>query len=249
MNRLIYFFYFLFIIFYSPSTSFGQTGSDTIIIIQKPPVVVRKLLYIEEEVKPSHKFIEFFVNPFDNFNYYDVCKDCQKYLVKLKEVTKPTFGYSAGTNFIFMKKHLFTGLGVTYTNVRETFNYPGINKSTNSFKYLDLQISGGYRMNSKRLSVVITGGGIISSMLSLKGKTISEDDTISCVDIKSQQQFKKTSYSLTLSLKVIYELGYKVSIVVEPFYRGNISSLTKREELYIVQRNFFGSKVGLMYAF
>jgi hypothetical protein len=257
MNQLICFSSFLFFIIFSISVSFGQTdppqnppeeSADTI-IIQKSPVVVRKPLIIEEEVKPSNKFLEVFVSPFDNMNYYKVCPDCGDYLVKLKEVTKPAPGYSAGANFVFMNKHLFTSLGITYTNVRETFNYPGINKSINSFKYLDLHISGGYRIKSNRLSVVINGGGIISSMISLKGHTISEADTISSVDIKNQQQFRKTSYSLTLGLKFIYELGYKVSIVVEPVYCGNISSLTKRDELYVVQRNFLGSKLGLLYAF
>jgi hypothetical protein len=253
-----YLFCFLFLISFPVACLFGQTdqpekntpleSSDTI-IIKKSPVIVRKVLYIEEEVKPSDKFVEVFVNPFGNFNYYDVCEDCKNYLTKLKEVTKPTLGYSIGANYIYMKKHFFSGAGIAYTNVREIFNYPGATKSINSFQYLDLNLSGGYRIKFNRLSVVITGGGIMSHMLSLKGNAISEADTISMVDIKSQRQFRKNSYALSFSIKFIYELSYKLSILAEPFYRGDITSITQKSELYVEQRNFLGSKLGVLYAF
>jgi hypothetical protein len=258
MNHLNHFLIYTFSILFPVSALYSQTdteeknvpseSADTV-IIRKTPVVIRKLLYIEEEVKPSTRFIEVFGSVSNNFNYYRVCKDCQTYLVKLKEATKPTFSYSGGANFIFMNKHLFTNLGVAYTNAREVFNYPGIKKSINNFNYLDLNISGGYRIKSKGLSVVIAGGGIVSQLLSLKGNTISETDTISMVDIKSQQQFKKTSYGLTFSLKFIYEISYTLSVVVEPYYRGDITSITRRDELYVQQRNFVGGKIGLLYGF
>jgi hypothetical protein len=253
-----HFFYVLYFIFFSFSGLFGQTNpsndnlplesNDTVIIL-KTPVVVRKVLYIEEEVKLSTFFVEVFASPFQNFNYYNVCENCKPYLVKLKETTKPTLGYSAGANLMYMNKHLYSSVGVAHTNVREIFNYPGLSKSINNFNYLDINLSGGYRMKSKRLSVIITGGGIMSQLLSLKGNTISEADTNSMVDIRSQNQFRKTSYSFTLSLKLIYELSYKFSILAEPFYRGDITSITQRKELYAEQRNFLGTKLGVVYAF
>jgi hypothetical protein len=255
MNHLFNFFlFFLFPI----SVLFGQTNpsesnvpveSNDTVIIQKVPVVVRKVLYIEEEVKPSNKYIEVFASSFENTNYYKVCEDCKEYLTRLKETTKPTLGYSAGANFIFMKKHLFASTGASYTTVRETFNYPGTTKSINDFNYLDVNLTGGYRIKKNGLSVIMSGGPVMSYLLSLKGNTISEADTISMVDLTSQHQFRKTSYSLALGIKFVYELSYKLSFFVEPFYRGNITSITQKKELYVVQRNFMGGKLGFVYAF
>ncbi|HXA00958.1 MAG TPA: hypothetical protein VNW99_03160, partial [Cytophagaceae bacterium] len=155
--------------------------------------------------------------------------------------------YSLGLNFIYSYKSFTIIPGLSFTTIRDHFNFNGI-KAINSFNYLESSLMLGYKINRKKVCVIPLIGPSISVQESLHGKTISEQNYSEVVDIQSINRFSKFTYNMNAGIKIIFNPANKFTYSVEPFYRWNLKTITQSNMLYVEQRNFIGLRFGLIYS-
>jgi len=255
-------FTFLFTIFFIFLTSIcnAQIISDTLedveevdtVVIYKEPVIIKKEIYISSPQKSFSKYINVFIASMYNFNYFKVCTSCAGFKDNMNNATSQRLNYSFGAGLYFNKRKLLYSLGITYTIMKEHFNpiRSGDSISTiNKFQYLDLDFSLGYKLHRNKMMYVISVGGIASYLLNTNGKTFSETIDSSVVNLKSVTRFRSVSFSAMVGIKFIYKLNERVNMYTEPFYRGNILSITRPNSIYVQYRNLAGLRFGLFYSF
>ncbi|MFL5729070.1 MAG: hypothetical protein ACJ75J_06230 [Cytophagaceae bacterium] len=224
---------------------------DSIVIINKDPVIIKRNIYLksEETTKRIKKGIAVYAIPLSYFSYYNACAECMSYLSLVKSTTHPAFSYSLGADFHLQKKNIFLETGLSYTNFREKFNYTFSDttyKSINQFGYLNLKLNSGYALNIGKMKLLVSGGIIRGSLLNWKGTGISKSDSSLVGNLKSVRSYRNVVYSLSAEVKVIYKVSDYLSGFAGPYYQGDICSVTERKENIVQQRNSIGVKMGLI---
>jgi hypothetical protein len=230
------------------SAAVDEGYTDTI-VINKDPYILKKTIYVNtSKVKKVKAYFEIFFLPlYNNYNYFKVCQDCKDYLANLKQAQSKALSYSLGLNFIYSYKSFTIIPGLSFTTIREHFNFNGI-KAINSFNYLESSLMLGFKINRKKVCVIPLIGPGISLQKSLRGKTISEQNYSEVVDIQNMNRFSRFSYTMDGGVKIIFNPANKFTYSIEPFYRWNLKTITRSNMIYVEQRNFIGLRFGIIYS-
>lgn len=256
-------FYFLgFILFFLSNLGKGQTIDsieveeeiiDTV-IIKKGQVVIKQTYYLEDTIKKSRKpkVIETFINSGSYSNYYSTCTYCASYTDKIKASTTPVLSYGIGINTsIFLKRFVFL-LGVNYNSYRERFKYTdSFNVSynnINSLNYLGINVGGGVNLlTAKKVSLqVISEAGIVR-LLTSRGKTISPVGNGEVINNNSSTFYSKYNYILMGGIKVYYKITSEISCWLQPYFQGDLWTVTNSTHPFLQQKAFMGSRLGVAY--
>lgn len=234
-----------------------NTGSDEQIIdtvvIYKEPVILTKTVYFEEEKKERNNslWLVFDASPVYTINHFRACPGFETYLDKLKETTSSSWGYSFGANIVFLYKNLFLSTGIGYLAFREKFIYQSSavrTNQTNIFHYANVPLLIGYRMvNTKKFQAIVSGGAIIGKLLSVRGKTISEDDLSVIQDIDDVRKYSSYNYQGTVKLKFVYGVSTSVLVGIEPYYFADLRSITRSLEPFTQLRNNLAINANLIF--
>lgn len=234
------------------STGENEELIDTV-VIYKDPIVVKKTVYYEEEVKKSKNgvWVELIASPFYTINYHLACPGYETYLGELNKSTSPLPGYSFGVNLLFFYKNLLLTTGVGYASFREKFRYQSSTESfnlTNAYQYANIPLLVGYRiLNKGEFQAIVSGGAIIGKLLSVKGKTHSEEDVAEIKDIDDVRKYYSYNYQGVAKFKLIYRVSHSIHAGVEPCYFADIRSITPGLEPFIQHRNNLGLSANLIF--
>ncbi|MBO9699471.1 MAG: hypothetical protein J7604_04630 [Sporocytophaga sp.] len=232
------------------STNLSTEEEVDTVIIKKADYIIRKEVYIDEP-QGNSRFLTVYGAPVYYTSYYDVCQDCKDFLTNQKKAIDPLLSYRVGLNLTFKKKKIYITPGLAFTSIREGFV---ANDSLdhfdliNHYNYLDVSLAAGYKLGNGKLSCIIQGYGIVSRLMEAEGKIISTKNFKSVIPIKTDN-FKTYVFSLGVGLRFGYNLSERLQLIVEPGYRGNITTVTKSKTPYIQQRNLFSAEMGVSYAF
>ncbi|GAL82783.1 hypothetical protein MYP_9 [Sporocytophaga myxococcoides] len=232
------------------TTNLSTEDEVDTVIIKKADYVIRKEVYIDEP-KEYTRFLTIYGAPVYYSSYYDVCEDCKDFLTNQKRAADPLLSYRIGLNLSFTKEKIYITPGVAFTSVRERFIAGDFSEQynlVNHYNYLDVSLAAGYKVGDGKLNCVIQGYGVVSRLIEAEGKIISTKDFTSVNSIKTDN-FKTYVFSLGLGFRLGYKLSERLQLIVEPGYRGNISTVIKSKTPYVQQRNFFSTEIGLSFAF
>jgi len=261
MNYKVAFFYLLLLAYHNttaqtnPSTEKQEDNVDTV-FIDKDPLVIRETVYVNKkneknEEQTNGSYLELYFSALYNFySYYNICPSCETYFANLKNSISPALSYSVGSNYIYMKKHLYLSAGAEYITIRENFknqindqNYSLIN----SYNYGNIIVTTGYKLQKGRFIIIPEAGVSVGYHLSSSGKTISESNDTTVVDINNKQRLMDFSYNLVAGIKLLYRASDRIYFSTEPIYTANLRNVISWNEYYTEQRNFLGIRVGLVY--
>ncbi len=231
------------------TTKYSTEDDVDTIIIKKADYIIRKEVYIDEP-KEYSKFLIIYGAPVYHLSYYDVCEDCKDFLTNQKNATDPLLSYKIGLNLSFERKKIYISPGVAFTSIRERFIVSDSLEQfnlINHYNYLDVSLAAGYKIGNGKLSCIVQGYGVASRLLGADGKIFSTNDFTSVNPITNN--FKTYVFSLGLGIRLAYQLSERLQFIIEPGYRGNITTVTKSKKPYIQQRNLFSTDIGLSYAF
>lgn len=233
----------------------SEDDVDTV-FIDKAPLVIRETVYVNKKENKNEEqltgsYLELYFSSLYNFyNYYNICPSCETYFTNLKNSITPALSYAIGSNYMYMKKHLYLAAGAEYTIIRDGFhnqlnsqNYSLTNKSN----YGGIILSAGYKLQKGKLAIIPQVGLSAAYHLSSSGKTISELNDTTVVDINSQKRFSNSSYNIVAGFKVLYRASDRIYFSTEPFYTANLKNVISWNENYTEQRNFLGLRIGLVY--
>ncbi len=230
--------------------------ADTIVIYNEP-VIIRKSIYIpppKAERKDKKIFLQAGMAAFYNIPKYSSCDCYANYFDLYKKSTKSSLSYDFQGSITYLFKRLYTDLGVGYTMHRTSFQHNIVDSadnrtSHNSYNYLNVFANVGYRIRKNKFSFIPTTGIYFNNMISIKGESIQmlPDSTFKISDIGEAIYLRKNIFSVSGSIKILYQLSYRLHILAEPFYRYEISSATEIPGLFYEQKNSMGLRVGLLY--
>lgn len=232
------------------STNLSSEEEVDTIIVKKEDYIIRKEVYIDEPQEYS-RFLTVYGAPVYYTSYYDVCQDCKDFLTNQKKAIDPLLSYRVGLNLSFSKKKIYLTPGIAFTSIRERFVASDSSDQfdlVNHYNYLDVSLAAGYKLGKGKLSCIIQGYGIVSRLIEAEGKIISTEDFQS-VNLIKTNNFKTYVFSFGVGFRFGYNLSERLQLVVEPGYRGNITTVTKSKTPYVQQRNLFSTEIGVSYAF
>ncbi len=228
---------------------------DTV-FIDKDPLVIRETVYVNKkekknEVQLSGSYLELYFSALYNYySYYNVCPSCETYFANLNNSVSPALSYSIGTNYMYMKKHLYLSAGAEYLTIGENFKnqLDGQNYSlTNRYNYANVTATVGYKLQKGRFTIIPEAGLSVGYHLSSSGKTISEADDTTVVDVNSKKRFMDFTYNVVAGIKLLYKATDRIYFSTEPIYTANLRNVISWRENYTEQRNFLGLRIGLVY--
>lgn len=225
---------------------------DTI-IIYKDPVIIKKTFYIKPQKALEKKLkilnIEIAAGPLINFNYNAYCPSYSDYFNAVTKSTVALPGYTFNSKVGYLSNHIYFYSGLSFNVFREKFRPVTLSRpaTNNIFSYLCFDLGLGYRIKKGKLSYLLTGGGILGKLISVKGETLTEHSPYQVSELTKVRKYYHSTISLTASIKILYHLKERPALVFEPFYIGDIRSIIKNPEPFITQRNSAGIKVGIIY--
>ncbi|MFH1320983.1 MAG: STN domain-containing protein [Bacteroidota bacterium] len=157
--------------------------------------------------------------------------------------------YGADTNWIYItdSSQFTTVDSVEISNYDTTVinnDYNGIN----TISYIEIPFVIGYNfILKKKFSCNVNGGIITGILINTKGKILAPDGN-GFNDIDNKNHIK-TSFSLLLGLGLNYKLNNYLSIILNAYYRQNLSSVYVNN--YPVSKKCYsaGLKAGIRYRF
>lgn len=119
----------------------------------------------------------------------------------------------------------------------------------NKYTYLNIPLLMGYKFYDRdKISFTAKAGGNIGIFINAKGKGISWADRKSVIQLdKDKLPFIKTNFSWLLGLAVNYRFDEKISVVLEPWYRGSLNSMFDNKHPVSAKTNLLGINVGLRF--
>ena len=233
-----------------------RQGVDTIIIYSEP-VIIKQPVYrnIPPAIpKPRKLFAELSVLPMYSFMHYSSCDCYGNYLERYKKSTHSSISYAAQGNISYLKKHIYTSFGLGYVDYRYSFNHSVIdqgdkNKTSINFRYLTIDLQGGYRVEKKKWSYIFVGGLTLQNFLSANGKSFyNPTDSTYAINKVTQDIFlRQYSWSINTGVKLLYKLPSRMYLIVEPFYMFDLASVTRKPSFFYVQKNTLGLRIGWWY--
>jgi hypothetical protein len=227
-----------------------QLEIDTV-VIYKDPLVLRKTVYVKVKRKEKESWLEVNVSPFYTINRYEACPGWESYLENLENTTSSSPGYSLSANYIFFYNDFLASIGIGYTSFKESFTFTSSTQGfslKNSFNYLNIPISLGYRvMNKTNYQAIVSGGIVAGKLLSVKGKTISEEENSVVKEIKEVRNYKSTNFEALIKCKILYLLSNTFYIGAEPYCRADLNTITENLEPFVHNRINIGMNASLIF--
>jgi hypothetical protein len=223
---------------------------DTV-VIYKDPLVLRKTVYVKVKRKEKESWLEFNASSFYTINTYKACPGWEPYLENLKNTTSSSPGYSLSANYIFFYNDFSASIGIGYTSYRESFIFTSSTQGfslKNSFNYLSIPISLGYRfINRNKYQALVSGGIIGGKLVSVKGKTISEEENSVVKEIKEVRNYKSTNFEALIKCKILYLLSNTFYLGAEPYCRADLNTITENLEPFVHNRINIGMNASLIF--
>ncbi|MFH2094225.1 MAG: hypothetical protein ABIJ16_00890, partial [Bacteroidota bacterium] len=120
--------------------------------------------------------------------------------------------------------------------------------STNRYRYIEIPLMAGYTFKSGRFSLTPKGGLITGLLIRTSGKTLMPDYSVTGLS-ESNQPYVRPVFSLAAGIGISYMINSHFSVIADPYYRKNITSVFTKD--YPVDSRFtaYGIRVGLRYTF
>ncbi|MDB5271643.1 MAG: hypothetical protein JWO58_10 [Chitinophagaceae bacterium] len=239
----------------TPGDSLDLADSDVdTVIIRDEPVVYTKSLVIED-VKTVKLYLSGYTSAFTTLDYYAPCEQCEDFLKQYKAsvTSKRSYSYGLELAYIPQQKVLFA-LGADYSVIKEKFDYSsnGVSyTSNNSTNFIDARLTGGYWLgrNKKHVSLLVNAGVVYHRLIGAEGFINSFRDTNNVVvTIGDAEKLNSNQYSVTFSMKAILRPDKRIKVFIEPYYMGNIFSVTKEYYPYAQYYNRLGARLGMMFS-
>ncbi|HSZ72682.1 MAG TPA: hypothetical protein VK750_08390 [Cytophagaceae bacterium] len=230
----------------------ATTEVDTV-IIKEEPVVFTKSLVIEH-VKTVKVYLSGYASAFTTLNYYSPCAKCEDFLNQYQSSIASKMSYSYGLELTYAPRKISLGLAADYSVIKEKLDYTSPNGTefihTNSTRFLDIKATAGYwfRRNKRNVSFLLNGGLVYNLLLNAEGVLNSYTDTNHVVSITDAGKLNRNQFSATLGVKTILRPAQRIKVFVEPYYMGNILSITKDYYPYAQYYNRFGMRLGIIFS-
>jgi hypothetical protein len=235
------------------SLDLADSEVDTV-IVKAEPIIYTKSLVIED-VKTVPFYLSGYASTFTTLDYYTPCEQCEDFLKQYKASVTSKMSFSYGMELTYIpKKKVLLALGADYSVIKEKFDFTsnGIHyTNNNSTGYFDARITGGYwfRRNKKNISLLLNAGLVYHKLLRTEGVINSFRDTSNVVvNINDAGKFNRNQYSFTVSVKTILRPDKRIKVFIEPYYMGNILSVTKDYYPYAQYYNRLGVRLGFMFS-
>jgi hypothetical protein len=119
----------------------------------------------------------------------------------------------------------------------------------NKFKTIDIPLVGGYELGNGRLHANINAGAIINLYSWQKGEVL--DASLKPVSITTGQSNSPYRFKTNIgvgfigSISVYYKLNESIHLLAEPYFRYNLSSMSKENLTFKQKYNTAGLRLGL----
>ena len=237
------------------STSSNEEIVDTL-FVRKDPFIIRKTVsYLAGKNKIVKKnSIEFFVNGDLYSNYYAICTECASFLKIVKSSHQPVLSWGGGIAYSYSKKWFYLSTAINFSNFREKFSYTDSLKNSyntnNTVNYLGINLGLGLRLiQKKKVDLFFIPEIGYVRLLSTQGKSFLSATNLSVVDLSSLHRYSNYGYAIVIGIKLNYQLTEKVKLFLEPYYQGDLRSITKSDQPFLAQKIVIGSRIGIVYPF
>jgi hypothetical protein len=228
---------------------------DTI-IVKKEPVVIKQVFVVKRETDINNGHgLDIFLNPSTYSNYYSVCEICIPYADRVKNSSHPVLSYGGGLGYAVYRKKFYWGLGINYNNYRESFIYTDSSGKSygliNSLSYAGFNVGGGFRIFSikNKFQLFINAEAGIVKHIASKGSLINALGKPEVIPIKDADIYNKYNHHILGGLRFNYSITSYLKIWVNPYFQGDLGSVTKTSHLYLQQKKVFGTRLGVFYIF
>jgi hypothetical protein len=226
---------------------------DTV-IVKKGQVVITQTYYLEDTIKRTgfKTGLNVFLNSGSYSNYYSTCTNCASYTDKIKKATHPLFSYGAGIDLWFMRKWLIFNVGFNYNTYRERFNYTDSSNvnyhNLNSFSYIGVNAGAGVQLvKTKKINLYILSEGGITRLIKSTGKTIAPTTKEEVINNSSSNFYSKYNYIVLGGIRVSYSINSVLKCWIQPYFQGDLWSVTNSSHPYLQQKGFIGMRLGLFF--
>ncbi len=179
------------------------------------------------------------------FEHYTVLDTTWKYeisthLVKVSDST-------ASINYDTIRVATYD---TSYYNTIDTNIYTTYYQNINKYSYLEIPFSVGYAININKLTLRPTMGALVGIMLNAKGNGISMDNKNQVYRMSDLNlPFMNIQVSLLFGLGIEYKIQNNLSLVLQPYYRRNISSIYQSDNYIDKRFSGVGLSFGMTYFF
>jgi hypothetical protein len=237
------------------STTSEEEIVDTL-FVKKDPFIIRKTIsYHGKKSKiVKNNNIEFFVNGDLYSNYYANCPECASFLKIEKNSHKPILSWGGGIAYSYSKKWFYISTAVNFSCFREKFRYTDSLKNSynnnNTVNYLGINLGIGLRLiQKKKIELFFIPEIGYVRLLSTQGKSFLSATDMSVVELSSIHRYSDYGCLVVVGIKFNYQLTERLKLFVEPYYQGDLTSITKYDQPFLAQKIVIGSRVGIIYPF
>lgn len=134
----------------------------------------------------------------------------------------------------YLSKKIYLKTGVTYTSIREKFEFDSITLSKrNSYNAFDIPLIVGYALIDQKLKVNLQVG-VLYNFYSWRR------------DFVSPESYKKTGWRVLASANILYPVGEKLQLKIEPYYIRQLTNMS-RYDSYNLKIQQIGLSAGVRY--
>ncbi len=133
-------------------------------------------------------------------------------------------------------------------DIYDSIRHLRIEKSTNTYTYLQLPLLIGYEKKFKRFGYYVKGGPSFSLLINknIPGAKLPEDVTVFDVDARLAERIK-TNWQLLFGAGITYQLSKNMDLAVEPTFRYYLNSAYDRQYISTKHPFAFGIRAGIKF--
>ncbi|TXF87877.1 hypothetical protein FUA23_17100 [Neolewinella aurantiaca] len=164
----------------------------------------------------------------------------ERALRNIREVREnPGLSYQVSLRGAYkLNERLVLRSGITYSEIRNTFDYerlvngtPTLLRSNNQIRQLEVPVLLGFQIPGRRLNVTLNAGALVNLTTSVQGRFLGID-AVEPRDLATEGEYRKNvGLGFMTSLSTNYIIGKKQPfvLIVEPFFKAYPGSYTTKE--------------------
>jgi hypothetical protein len=242
------------------------TKIDTI-VVNREPYIIHNYIYIskpKKKIKRSTNIkvgqhIAYFAGPVFYKNRYCNCPEYGDYLSILRKNTKNLTSYEIGLNYQLSLNSIVTEIAIKFSSLMEQYSFFGNSYTIlptgpvydtytykNTYNYLSLEAGIGYVYKLNKVGLSFTGRGSLDHLTHANAVTL-DPGMNSVTNVNSLGILSNDVYYLGAASKLSYDLTGKIALMLEPYYRLSMNSITHTDKIFPVSRTSFSLRAGVIH--
>lgn len=206
------------------------------------------LILPQQEIKQNRWFLLIMAGPeFISKSFQLEYYISQQYVEKRKNNLRSRQAYTFSSRLNYkIKKRAFLEMGIDYSKIEET-SFIVDNLFNSEFSFLSLPLLIGHESSKGRIGWEIKGGLSYQIYNSYKGKILAADGVKAWnLSDPSENPYKLSGVvNLHLAGAVSYMYSERMKLIMQPYYKRSLNSVSKNTTAFKEKFNYMGLKLGV----